>query len=380
MLRLVAIFLCVLQAHAQRPLFSDKNATEWRKTGVCEGKMDCPTYFDCYNTETGVLTESSPGSGHCNCYAAISKAGDDCQDRAFAANITMLFYFLIIGGDIYVFCKAIWIIIRLKQCNALDLKKPGNQTLALVAPTTFFLFFYQFALLMSNCNMDAEAFYIDKVRRLATAGLILFLQLCSLQIAITWITIGGTAGKKNVQFKDYPKNIKTAYYVCQALKGLTVVILLICGALNMVQALRMYTFLQFMAISVFYWFGSNKLSKILTPNRGQGMTDEKYDQMRAPAIAIRKCGHNCCRCCVVYLILQAAASPFIQNVDYDKGNLGMWLFETSLFVAVIMFNIITEYCRFGVRKTLAKGKESGGWGAATTVTTTAVSGASVAPE
>lgn len=78
----------------------------------------------------------------------------------------MLFYLLIIGGDIYVFCKAIWIIIRLKQCNALDLKKPGNQTLALVAPTTFFLFFYQFALLMSNCNMDAEAFYIDKVRSL----------------------------------------------------------------------------------------------------------------------------------------------------------------------------------------------------------------------
>ncbi|GMH58651.1 hypothetical protein TrST_g7225 [Triparma strigata] len=374
-LSLISLFF--LHSNAQRPLFSEKNATEWRVTGTCEDKMDCPSYFDCYNSETGTLTESSPGEGHCDCYTAISKSGDDCQDRSFSSNITLLFYVLVIAADLYVFQKGILILFRLKQCKALDLKKPGNLTLALVTPTTFFLFIYQFALLMSNINLDQEAFYIDKVRRVATAGLILFLQLCSLQIAITWITIGGTAGKKNVQFKDYPNNIKTAYYVCQSLKVLTVFVLLVCGALNMVQVLRLYTFLQFMAISVFYWFGSNKLSKILTPNRGQGMTDEKYDQMCAPAIAIRKCGHNCCRCCVVYLIFQAAASPFLQNVDYGKGSLGMWLFETSLLVAVIMFNIITEYCKFGVRKTLAKGKEAGGWGAATTAATTT---SSVAPE
>ena len=212
---------------------------------------------------------------------------------------------------------------------------------------------------------------------LFVAMLILFLQLASLQIAITWITIGGTAGKKNVLFKDYPPNIKTALRVCRSFKYLTVVVIFVFGGLGLAQILRLYTFLQFMAISVFYWFGSNALAKMLTPVKG-AMSDEEYDKMCEPATAIKKCGHSSCFLSVIYLILQVGASVFIQSSDQSKGILGICIFECSLFVAIIPFNGIVEYCRFGVRKTLAMGKDAG-WGGNTPAATTVASSASVAP-
>jgi len=197
---------------------------------------------------------------------------------------------------------------------------------------------------MANINADGSAFFIDTIRRIATAMLILFLQLASLQIAITWITIGGTAGKKGVQYKNYPPKIKTALNVCKGFKVLTVVVIFVFGGLNLTQFLRLYTFMQFLAISVFYWFGSNALAKMLTPTKGD-MSDEKYEQMCAPANAIKKCGHKSCFLSIAYLLLQGVASVFIQSADEGKGVLGICVFEISLFVAIILFDGIVEYCR-----------------------------------
>ena len=268
------------------------------------------------------------------------------------------------------------IIRQLYLCKALDIKKPGNLTLVFIVPTTVFLCLYQFGLLMANVNADAHAFFVDVIRRVSTAMLVLFLQLASLQIAITWITIGGTAGKKGVKFENYPPNIKIALRVCRAFKYLTVVVIFVFGGLGMTQFLRLYTFVQFFAISVFYWFGSNALAKMLIPAR-DGMSDEKYEQMSAPGNAIKKCGRKCSSLGFMYLFLQGAASTSIQSADKSKGVTGIVLFEVGLFVGIILFEAIVEYCKFGVRKTLAKGKDAG-WGANTAVTTQ-TSSSSVAP-
>mmetsp|Transcript_4563 Transcript_4563/g.9214 ORF Transcript_4563/g.9214 Transcript_4563/m.9214 type:complete len:391 (-) Transcript_4563:27-1199(-) len=378
LLLLLCIILVIDSASSTRPAFSDGNATSWRKPGTCNTKKECPVYFDCYDDKTGVLTEISRGTGHCSCYRAFGKDGDSCEDP-LPMHIPIVLLFLInIFGASYVFSKAANVLWRLRKCKALDLKKPGNLTMAFLLPTTGFLSLYKLSLFVAAINADPSGFFAGVLRRISTGFLVLFLQLSSLQIAITWLTIGGSAGKKNVKFTDYPKNIKVAYWICQGLKSLTVIVVITCGALGEIQMLRMYTFLQFVMIAIFYLFGSRILAKMLTPTQN-GMSEEKYKAMCEPAMAIKKCGKTSFGLSLLYLLLSASSSGMLASKD--KGDTGIMIFELSILSAIILFNGIMEYCRFGVRKTLAKGKDVGGWGLANrTGFTTKMSTATVTPD
>jgi hypothetical protein len=302
----------------------------------CTNKVDCPTYFDCYNEETGNLAEITPGYSTCQCYGPSAKFGDACTESGAKAAIIMVAVIICMICSFAVCKESALTMVKLKACNALDLSKPGNLTLALILPVGAFLFLYQLCLLLIILNKDPSAFLSDIGRTASTGLLVMFLQVCSLQIAITWITIGGTAGKKGIQFKDYPPRLKQAYYVCQFLKGLTVVVVFTCAAIKNTQLLRFYTFVQFVGIGTFYWFGSKSLAAMLTPAKGEGVSDEKYKIMCEPAVAIAKTGKKCAICSFGYLFLQAAASPMIGSIDPKKSFLGMFVFELSLILAAYM--------------------------------------------
>lgn len=178
-------------------------ATAWRTPGACEVKDDCPTYMDCFNPETELLAEGSPleagTGGVCECYWLPGKEGDDCTERKGWATLMMIVF--LCSSLLGFLCsgQCFSILIRLKMLGALDLSKPGNKTLLLVGPTAFFLGIYMFILLMNNLNMDESGFLTDKLRLLVVALMIVTLQLSNLQIATTWITIAGSAGKKNAK-------------------------------------------------------------------------------------------------------------------------------------------------------------------------------------
>jgi hypothetical protein len=55
--------------------------------------------------------------------------------------------------------------------------------LIFIVPVCAMLFVYMFCLFMANMNMDPNSVFVDKVRLLSIVILILFLQLCTLQIA-----------------------------------------------------------------------------------------------------------------------------------------------------------------------------------------------------
>lgn len=358
------LFLSLLSlCSAARPSFSSKNATAWRTPGACAEKIDCPTYFDCFNPSTDMLVDTSPleggDGGLCECYGLLGKSGDDCTVRGGLSWVMMLFFLSIVISCGVTTARCVKVLVTLKKAGALDLKKPGNRCLALMLPVGGGVTTYQFCLFLANVNADPAAFFVDSLRLLAVVISVLFLQLSNLQIATTWITIGGTAGKKNAQFADYPPKIKLSLRICTFLKGLSVVVVAVSIITGNIQLLRFFTFVQFIGISVFYWFGANILYKVLAP-KGQGDTesDEAYQKKCEPADMIKKTGHKCCFCSLGYILLGGASNSFLVSIDPMKAVIGGALFVTSLMCAVYLVHLWIEYCKFGVRKILAKSSSS----------------------
>mmetsp|Transcript_28658 Transcript_28658/g.54128 ORF Transcript_28658/g.54128 Transcript_28658/m.54128 type:complete len:387 (+) Transcript_28658:133-1293(+) len=356
-------FLLPTFSTAARPAFSEKNATAWRSQFACETKEDCPTYFDCYNPETKILAEGSPLSdgvgGICECYWVPGKGGDDCTERGANATVQMIIFIAYFFMASECARQSVMILFRLKQLNSLDLSKPGNKTLCFVIPTCCCLAFYMLCLLLNNLNLDESGFITDKLRLLIVALMIVFLQLSNLQIASTWISIGGSAGKKNVQFKDYPPNIKTALWACTFLKYLSVIVVIGSVALGKIQVIRLFTFLQFIAVAIFYYFGANKLASMLTPTRASSDDDEGYAKKCEPATKIKSAGHICCLFAILYLLFAGASSGFLVSMEQGKGQIGTYLFMCSMLSAGGLMFTFVAYCRFGVKKTLARGGKSG---------------------
>jgi len=144
------------------------------------------------------------------------------------------------------------------------------------------------------------------------------------------------------------------------------------------QLMRLWTFVMGITLSSFFWFGGKKLAVLLMPKaQGQTDSDEKYKTMCEPANAILKTSRLMAGSFVLYLMLGGGASAMLTSQDPAKANVGMCMYLCSLYVCMTMLKFgILNYVKFGVRKTLKKGKEAG-FGSATT---TMSSASSVAPE
>jgi len=87
---------------------------------------------------------------------------------------------------------------------------------------------YTVAITMAMTNNDPTGLFIDKVRLgFVTLGIICFL-MSAMQICLTWISIGGSAGKKNVKVADYPVDLRHMHNGVHATKYTTLAFMLFC--------------------------------------------------------------------------------------------------------------------------------------------------------
>jgi hypothetical protein len=334
----------------------------WRKAGTCESHDDCPSYFQCFDVTEDLLVEAVPTStsGYCTCYSAVGKTGDDCKDNIPVYSIVFAIICINVIFSWKSFVDTLMILIKLKKADALDLKKPGIVCMSFAAPGLFFLGSYQFSLFMGYLNLDESSIFLGSIRLISTLFLVTFFQLAAMQIGKTWIVIGATAGKKGLQRKDYPTNLKLQVYGASGFQYLTILVVLFTAVSKNTQIFRLYTVFCCLVLVLFYHFGGRSLAKLLMPaTRDPTVSDEKWAQTCEPANAILGKSKICCYCALSYIILSIAASPFLSKAG--KGSLpGILLFECGVGILIFCLRYgCVAYCVFGVKKVLAGGGKSG---------------------
>ena len=152
--------------------------------------------------------------------------------------------------------------------------------------------------------------------------------------------------------------LRFSLYAIDVFKVLTVALTVYSGLTKNSSILRMYTVVQLLTMSVFYYFGGKLIYRIMLPaKRGQGMTDEAWEKQCEPATKIRECSKRTCIACLLYIFFQCLSVPTAtQNKSPTLAYVGFVVFTLSISVGGYILVNFFQYCCFGSRKSLRSGK------------------------